>query len=62
MDDRQIDRIHTNKETAAILRVSIKTLWRMKRRGDIKWVKITDRIEGHTDSQIAAFLKSRECA
>jgi predicted DNA-binding transcriptional regulator AlpA len=62
MDDRerQIDRIHTRRETAKLLRVSVRTLRRMEVRGELPpRIRISDRIFGYRQSQIDSWLASR---
>jgi predicted DNA-binding transcriptional regulator AlpA len=58
-----VDRVRTTQETAARLRVSLKTLRRMEQRGEgPPRIRITERIYGYRDSEIDKFLSSRTIA
>ena len=60
METQTEDRIRTRRETADRLRVSVRTLTRLERRGVMPpRIKITDRIFGYRDSSIDQFLASR---
>jgi DNA-binding Xre family transcriptional regulator len=54
-----IDRVWRLKPFAASLGISTKTLQRLRARGEIKTVQITDRICGITESERARFIASR---
>jgi predicted DNA-binding transcriptional regulator AlpA len=58
-DKRQVDYVHTRKETARILGVSVKTLTRIEARGELPRVQISPRIIGYRNSEIEKFLTSR---
>ncbi|HEY6700560.1 MAG TPA: helix-turn-helix domain-containing protein [Pseudolabrys sp.] len=55
----QVDYVHTRKETARILGVSVKTLQRMEARGELPRVQISPRIIGYRHSVIEKFLDAR---
>ena len=55
-----IDEVFTRREVAAKLRISLKTLSRMEKRGDLTGrVRISDRATGYRASTIVRFLDER---
>jgi predicted site-specific integrase-resolvase len=58
-NDDRVDCVRTRKETAERLRISVRTLSRMERRGEIQRIRISDRIFGYRDSAIEKFLEER---
>jgi predicted site-specific integrase-resolvase len=58
-NDDRIDRVRTRKETAERLRISVRTLSRMERRGEIQRIRISHRVYGYRDSAIEKFLEER---
>ena len=58
--EKGVDRFRTRRETAQLLRISLRTLRRLELRGDLPpRVRVSDRIFGWRDSQIDAFLGAR---
>jgi len=58
--EKGIDLFRSRKETAELLRCSLRTLRRLELRGELPpRIKVSDRIFGWRDSQINEFLKAR---
>jgi predicted site-specific integrase-resolvase len=57
-----IDFVRRPDETAKRLGVSVRTLRRIEKRGEIEATSITERIKGFRDSAINKFLNSRNAA
>lgn len=53
------ERLHDDRETANMLRVSAVTLWRARRRGAIGYYKIGGRVR-YSDAHIREFLEAAE--
>ena len=58
-DEIPIDRVRRIKNAADRLGCSTKTVQRLMARGEIAFVRITDRIPGITDSEIDRFIAAR---
>ena len=58
-DEIRIDRVRRIKNAAERLGCSTKTVQRLMARGEIAFVRITDRIPGITDSEIDRFIAAR---
>jgi predicted DNA-binding transcriptional regulator AlpA len=58
-DKRQVDYVHTRKETARILGISTRTLSRLEARGELPRIQISPRIVGYRSSEIEKFLTAR---
>ena len=58
-DEIRIDRVRRIKNVAERLGCSTKTVQRLMARGEIAFVRITDRIPGITDSEIDRFIAAR---
>jgi predicted site-specific integrase-resolvase len=54
-----VDFVRRREETARRLGISMKTLSRIQKRGEVESTKITDRIVGFRDSAINKILNSR---
>ena len=59
MSDYRIKTVRRRKEAAKLLGVSTKTLDRLRARGAIAFVAITDRIVGITDEEINRVIAER---
>jgi len=54
-------KIIRNKELAEMLTISVPTLWRMEKRGELPTkIRISERISGWRESDIHEWLKKRE--
>jgi excisionase family DNA binding protein len=58
-DEIRIDRVRRIKNAADRLGCSTKTVQRLMARGEIAFVRITDRIPGITDSELDRFIAAR---
>jgi len=56
----QTNYVRTRKETADLLRISLRTLQRMEARGELPArIKLSDRRFGYRENDIAAFIEAR---
>lgn len=57
-----VDRIVRRSEAARILGVSPTSLWRLEGRGDLRAVSVLPGLSGFKESELQAFVESRERA
>jgi predicted DNA-binding transcriptional regulator AlpA len=60
VEENKVDRIRTRQEFAELLAISVRTLDRLEKRGELpRRVHVTDRLVGYRESEIAEFISAR---
>jgi len=57
-----VDRIVRKSEAARLLGVSLTSLWRLEREGSLRAVSVLPGLAGFKESELQAFVESRERA